>query len=197
MKIRTSVVETPDSALIAYAQSSRAPARVEAPAPVVSRKERSFSLGPFTLRYEEEEGVDFGALAKAAYAQLNRVRRFNFAESLQTERVRAEPLYDIVAEVDNLAAPAGQLPDDALASLIAATAAREHPTYGADGRMRQSRPYLSEPEQPNQSSAVSAATTSEVSAATFRAREALASYLAAERAGRPELRSERQVFHVI
>ncbi len=155
------------------------------------RKERSFSLGPFTLRYEEEEGVDFSALARAAHAQVNRVRRFNFVEALQTEKARVELFSASPTETDPAVAPTGYQVGDPLAALAARAA--ENLTYGADGLVRRPRLYSSPSGRPDQAASGSAAEASGPSATTARAREALTAYLAAERAAGPAPRTGRLV----
>ena len=165
----------------AYEEQQRKTAPAVLPAAATERKERSFSLGPFTLRYEEEESVDFSSLARAASAQLSRVRRFNFAEALQTEAARASLLLAPPTETDPAAAPAGSYPGNALADLAAqAASALENLTYGADGRVRPAQ-YAYAGEEMSRT-ASGDAQASGPAASAVQARKALAAYLEADRA---------------
>lgn len=84
---------------------------------VVSRRTaQSFSWGPLTIRYEEES-LDFNALAEAAQTQVDRIRRFNFSDALQTETERGAFL-------------------SAAAVAPEKTAGQGAATYGPDARMR-------------------------------------------------------------
>lgn len=179
MTVRTFPVGAASGGPAAYEQRRRDTAPAEAPAVATGRKERSFSLGPFTLRYEEEESVDFSALASAARAQVDRVRRFNFVEALQTENARAELFSAAPTETDPAAAPTGYQAVNPLAALAARAA--EELTYDADGRVRQPQLYIYPSGRPDQAASGSAAETSGSSATTARTREALTAYLAAER----------------
>lgn len=200
MTVRNFSIGSANSGLAAYEQQREAGSALAAPVAAVSagRKERSFSLGPFTLRYEEEVSVDFSALARAASAQLNRVRHFNFAESLHTESVRAE-LASVSLEGANAAqTPAGDFSAAALKGLTARAAdALENLTYGADAQIRTPQLYLPFNGRPDQAAASNAAEASEPSTTAARTREALMAYLAADRAGSGASRAGRLVSGVV
>ncbi len=122
------------------------------------RTAQSFSLGPLTIRYEEES-TDFNILAQAAQAQVDRIRRFNFTDALQTENER------------NALKP---LDLQSAGRLDGYTAA----TYGPDARMRVARPAPA-----NTASTIGAADLGAESvsglASGARAKQALKAYLAA------------------
>ena len=183
MSTRTSPFGAANSGWAAYAQQ-RETALSNAPAVIPARKERTFSFGPFTLRYEVEESVDFSALAKAAAAQVDRVRRFNFAEALQTETARADlavASFDATNEtVGEAQAASGRFSSSTLENLTARAAeALQNLTYGADGQVREAQVYLPPSGRPDQAAAHYAAKTSAPSATTARTREALAAYVTA------------------
>ena len=179
MTTRTSPFGAANSGWAAYAQQ-RETALSNAPAVIPARKERTFSFGPFTLRYEVEESVDFSALAKTAATQVDRVRRFNFAEALQTETARADLAQAPFAQTGQTDAASGQFSSSTLENLTARAAeALQNLTYGADGRMREAQVYLPPSGRPDQAAAHYAAKTSAPSATTARTREALAAYLTA------------------
>ena len=185
MRTRTSPFGAACSGWAAYEQQ-RETALSNAPAVIPARKERTFSFGPFTLRYEIEEGVDFSALAKAAAAQLDRVRRFNFADALHTETTRADlasASFDETGQTGRTEAASGQFSSAALDNLTARAAeALQNLTYGADGRVREAQVYLPPSGRPDQAAAHYAAKTSAPSATTARTREALTAYLTAGQA---------------
>lgn len=174
------------SGLAAYEQQ-RATALPEPLPAAAARKQRSFSFGPLTLRYEEEESFDFGALARAAAAQINKVRRFNFAEALQTETARAELPVGALAhsglEAGAADASAAYVSDAALAraSRRAASALADL-TYGADGRLKQAQLYF--PADNQQAGQTGQGLSGEGALVTAKTREALTAYLTADRAAR-------------
>ena len=182
MAARIFPVGVASGGMAAYEEQQRNTASAALPAAATERKERSFSLGPFTLRYEEEESVDLSSLARAAAAQLGRVRRFNFAEALQTEAARADLLLAPPTETDPAAAPAGYYPGGSLADLAAqAASALENLTYGADGRVRQPQTYSPSGGQISRDTSAGAEESGPAASAA-QARKALAAYLAADRA---------------
>ena len=182
MAARTFPVGVASGGMAAYEEQQRNTASAALPAAATERKERSFSLGPFTLRYEEEESVDLSSLARAAAAQLGRVRRFNFAEALQTEAARADLLLAPPTETDPAVAPAGSYSGGALADLAAqAASALENLTYGADGRVRRAQAYVSSRTEISRNASVEAE-KSYPAASAAQARKALAAYLEADRA---------------
>ncbi len=110
---------------------------------LTERKQREFSFGPFTVRYEEEESFNFSALAKAAAAQLERVRRFNFSEALQTEAAKEEFLRAPQTSTAASPASAPDFKDASLRELAAKTSeALSGLTYGANGRIRAPQLYF-------------------------------------------------------
>ncbi len=176
---------------------------------LTERKQREFSFGPFTVRYEEEESFNFSALARAAAAQLERVRRFNFSEALQTEAAKEEFLG--AAQRSPAASPASapDFKDASLRELAARTSeALAGLTYDASGRMRAPRVYFPqnfETETPGRETAPkdqSASGTDATASAPFlfdnigssaggaaRTRAALAAYLAAGRCATAQIRA--------
>ena len=182
MTTRTSPFGAASSGWAAYEQQ-RETALSNVPAVIPARKERTFSFGPFTLRYSVEESVDFSALAKAAAAQVDRVRRFNFADALHAETTRADlasASFDETDETGEAQTASGRFSSSTLENLAARAAeALQNLTYGADGQVREARVYLPPSGRPDQAAAHYAAKTSAPSATTARTREALAAYLTA------------------
>lgn len=110
---------------------------------LTERKQREFSFGPFTVRYEEEESFNFSALAKAAAAQLERVRRFNFSEALQAEAAKEEFLNAPKNSPAASPASAPDFKDVSLRELAARTSeALTELTYDASGRVRAPQLYF-------------------------------------------------------
>lgn len=159
---RTGVVS---QGLSAYARQARAASwdrSASQPAGLPHRKTQTFSLGPFTLRYEEES-LDLDALASAAREQLDRVRRFNFREALQAESQRAE----------------GPQPDAAAAefpvhSQLKQTETSEAAVYGPDARVRSLLAGSAEKASPGKGEPAAGQASGSI-----RARQALKAYLAA------------------
>ena len=185
MTTRTSPFGAASSGWAAYEQQ-RETTLSNAPAVIPARKERTFSFGPFTLRYEVEESVDFSALAKAAAAQVDRIRRFNFADALHTETTRADlasaspPDSASLNGTGQTDVTSGRFSSSTLENLTAhAAEALQNLTYGADGQVREAQVYLPPSGRPDQAAAHYAAKTSAPSATTARTREALAAYLTA------------------
>ena len=188
MTTRTSPFGSASGGWAAYEQQ-RETALSNAPAVIPARKERTFSFGPFTLRYEVEESVDFSALAKAAAAQVDRIRRFNFADALHTETTRADlataslpasESFDETGQANQSNASSNQFSSSTLENLTARAAeALQNLTYSADGQVRKPQVYLPPSGRPDQAAAHYAAKTSAPSATTARTREALAAYLTA------------------
>ena len=189
MRTRTLPAGAATDGLAAYEQQREATLS-NAPAVVAGRKERVFSFGPFTLRYEEEESVDFSALARAASAQVDRVRRFNFADALQTENTRADLASAPMGGNDHVFAAGGRFAGVINDLTARAADALHNLTYGADGRICNAQIYFPPGGRPDQAAAPYAAEASAPSTPTVRAREALTAYLAA---GRPAPQTGRLV----
>lgn len=69
-----------------YAQAARSEQATRAAEDVVhSRKAVGFRLGKLGIRFETEETLDGASIAREAGDRLNRLRRFNFTESLQAQ----------------------------------------------------------------------------------------------------------------
>ncbi len=69
-----------------YAQAARSEQVTRAAEDVVhSRKAVGFRLGKLGIRFETEETLDGSTIAREAGERLNRLRKFNFAESLQAQ----------------------------------------------------------------------------------------------------------------
>lgn len=74
------------SAFSAYAQAARSGEISRAGSDVVhSRKAVGLRLGKLGIRLETEETLDHASVAREAGDRLNRLRGFNFAESLQAQ----------------------------------------------------------------------------------------------------------------
>ena len=190
MTVDTSPVRGANSGLSAYERQRGFESSGSFVVPTGSKR-RAFSLGPLTLRYEEEESFDFSALARAASAQLERVRRFNFAEALQSESARAEFFAGDGASSAPIAAPAKS---GAAAENAARAAAISGLTYGADGCMRASRLYLPDAAEDKVATIENTAgfgpeilngAGGAYMSSAARTRAALTAYLAADRAAFP------------
>lgn len=153
------------------------------------------------MRYEEEESFDFSTLAKAASSQLERVRRFNFAEALQSEAARSEfSAGDEASAVSTMGAP--QLASGAYESIARAAESLAGLSYGADGRIRSPQLYFSAAAAESMDAVKSTAdiglenkdyAVTAVTANAARTRTALTAYLAADRAASSSTYSGRLV----
>lgn len=96
------------------------------------RTKTAFSLGPLTVSYETETAPTAEDAAVQAAESLQRMRAFNFADSLQTQQLLAELApADVPAQPSDPTAALGASPDAGIAE--AAEAAGTAGTAGTGG----------------------------------------------------------------